>query len=161
MHIHSVASLGTSCGTKGKESTCQCQRWVQIRCLNWEDPLEKKVATHCSILARRIPWTEGSGNLQSLRSQVLDTIYCINHHYHAFLILLFKFNEIFSTGANSHLLPYSRILPKFVITVSFCLQCITQSDHCVSDCSFTCSPNTEIQALPTIILSVPESGKLD
>ena len=120
-HIHSVVSLGASGAIKCKESTCQCKRWVQIRSLNWEDPLEKEVATHCNILAWRIPWTEGSGNLQSLGSQVLDRTYCINHHYHALCIFLFKFNEIFSTGANSHLLPYSRILCKFVITISFCL----------------------------------------
>ena len=35
--------------------------WVQS--LGWGDPLEKGVATHSSILARRIPWTEGPGGL--------------------------------------------------------------------------------------------------
>ena len=34
-----------------------------------EDPLEKEMATHSSILAWRIPWTEESGGLQSMRSQ--------------------------------------------------------------------------------------------
>ena len=33
--------------------------WVQT--LGWEDPLEEGMATHSSILAWRIPWTEGSG----------------------------------------------------------------------------------------------------
>ena len=33
-------------------------------CLGWEDPLEKGVATHSSILAWRIPWTEKPGRLQ-------------------------------------------------------------------------------------------------
>jgi len=33
--------------------------------LGWEDPLEKGVATHSSILAWRIPWTEEPGRLQS------------------------------------------------------------------------------------------------
>ena len=37
--------------------------------LGWEDPLEKGKATHSSILAWRIPWTEESGRLQSMRSQ--------------------------------------------------------------------------------------------
>ena len=32
---------------------------IQVRSLDWEDPLEKGMATHSSILARRIPWTEG------------------------------------------------------------------------------------------------------
>ena len=37
--------------------------------LGQEDPLEKGMATHSSILARRIPWTEESGKLQSLGLQ--------------------------------------------------------------------------------------------
>ena len=39
----------------------------------WEDPLEKGMATHSSILAWRIPWTEEPGQLQSMGSQELDT----------------------------------------------------------------------------------------
>ena len=37
-----------------------------IRSLGWEDPLEKEKATHNSILAWRIPWTEEAGGLQSM-----------------------------------------------------------------------------------------------
>ena len=37
--------------------------WVPS--LDWEDPLEKEMATHSSILAWRISWTEGPGGLQS------------------------------------------------------------------------------------------------
>ena len=37
--------------------------------LGWEDLLEMGMATHSSILARRIPWTEEPGGLQSMRSQ--------------------------------------------------------------------------------------------
>ena len=36
------------------------------RFLGWEDPLEKEKATHSSILAWRIPWTEEPGRLQSM-----------------------------------------------------------------------------------------------
>ena len=39
------------------------------RSLGWEDPLEKERATHSSILAWRIPWTEEPGGLQSMGSQ--------------------------------------------------------------------------------------------
>ena len=42
---------------------------TQVRSLSWEDPLEKKMATHSSILAWRIPWREESGRLQSMGSQ--------------------------------------------------------------------------------------------
>ena len=40
-----------------------------VRSLGWEDPLEKEMATHSSILAWEIPWTEEAGGLQSMRSQ--------------------------------------------------------------------------------------------
>ena len=43
------------------------ETWV--RSLGWEDPLEKEMATHSSILAWRIPWTEKSGRLQAMDSQ--------------------------------------------------------------------------------------------
>jgi len=40
------------------------ETWVQS--LGWEKPLEKGMATHSSILAWEIPWTEESGKLQSV-----------------------------------------------------------------------------------------------
>ena len=43
------------------------ETWVQS--LSWEDPLEKGSATHSSILAWRIPWTEEPGRLQSVGPQ--------------------------------------------------------------------------------------------
>ena len=43
------------------------ETWVQS--LGWEDPLEKGRATHSSILAWRIPWTEEPGGLQSVGLQ--------------------------------------------------------------------------------------------
>ena len=45
------------------------ETWVQS--LGQEDPLEEEMATHSSILAWRIPWTEETGGLQSMGS--LDT----------------------------------------------------------------------------------------
>jgi len=41
---------------------------AQIQSLDLEDPLEKGMATHSSILAWRIPWTKEPGGLQSLES---------------------------------------------------------------------------------------------
>ena len=43
------------------------ETWV--RSLSWEDPLEKEMATHSSILAWKTPWTEEPGRLQSMGSQ--------------------------------------------------------------------------------------------
>ena len=42
---------------------------TRVGSLNWEDPLEKRRATHFSILAWRIPWTKEPGGLQSMGSQ--------------------------------------------------------------------------------------------
>ena len=44
-------------------------RETRVRSLVWEDPLEKELATHSSILVWRIPWTEEPGRLQSMGSQ--------------------------------------------------------------------------------------------
>ena len=42
-----------------------------VRPLGWEDPLKKEMATHSSILARRIPWTEEPSGLYSVGSQTV------------------------------------------------------------------------------------------
>ena len=42
---------------------------TQVQSLDWEAPLEKGMATHSSILAWRIPWTEEPGGMQSMGSQ--------------------------------------------------------------------------------------------
>ena len=44
-------------------------RETWVRFLGWEDPLEEEMATHASILAWRIPWTEDPDRLQSMGSQ--------------------------------------------------------------------------------------------
>ena len=52
-HFHGYTSLVAQ---KVKNLPAVWETWVQ--CLGWEDPLEKGMATHSSILAWRIPWTE-------------------------------------------------------------------------------------------------------
>ena len=42
---------------------------TQVRSLGWEDPIEKDMATHSSVLAWRIPGTEEPGRLQSMGPQ--------------------------------------------------------------------------------------------
>ena len=54
----------------GKEPTCQSRRHGSF--LGQEDPLEKEMATHSSILVWRIPWTEKPGRLQFMGSQKSD-----------------------------------------------------------------------------------------
>ena len=46
---------------------------TRVRFLGWEDPLEKEMATHSSILAWKIPWMEKPGGLQSMgQTQLSD-----------------------------------------------------------------------------------------
>ena len=54
------------------------EMWVQS--LAWEDPLEKKMATHSSILTWKIPWTEESGKLQSMGLQRVKHNYTTEHN---------------------------------------------------------------------------------
>ena len=69
-------ALGFPQWLSSKESTCsagpmEAKTWVQF--LGQEDPLEKEMATHSSILSRTILWTEEPVRLQSMGSQELDT----------------------------------------------------------------------------------------
>ena len=50
-----------------KNPPAMWETWVQS--LGWEDPLEKGMAAHASILAWRIPWMEEPGRLPSMGSQ--------------------------------------------------------------------------------------------
>ena len=52
---------------------------IWVWSLGWEDPLEEGMATHSSTLARRIPWTEVPGRLQSLASQRVGHDWAIKH----------------------------------------------------------------------------------
>ena len=55
------------------------ETWV--RSLGWEDPLEKEMATHSSILAWKIPWTEKPGRLQSMGSQRVGQDWATSLHF--------------------------------------------------------------------------------
>ena len=64
IYADSYMNWGFPSGASGKEPTCQGRR-----CLRQEDPLEEGMATHSSILAWRILWTEETGRLQSIGLQ--------------------------------------------------------------------------------------------
>ena len=62
----------------GEESACNARDW--IRSLGQEDPLEKGMATHSTLLAWRIPWTEEPGGLKES-----DTTEQLTHtHVHTY-----------------------------------------------------------------------------
>ena len=56
------------------------ETWV--RSLDWEDPLEKEMTTHSSILAWRIPWMEELGGLQSTSRKESDMTERLHFHFH-------------------------------------------------------------------------------
>ena len=62
-----IILMGFPGGSEGKESACNAGDLSSIP--GWEDPLEKGMATHSSILPWRIPWTEEPGRLQSMGLQ--------------------------------------------------------------------------------------------
>ena len=65
-------TCGLSRWLSGKESTCPWRRQeTEVRSLGQEDPREKEMATHSSILAWKIRWTEEPGGLQSSGLQSL------------------------------------------------------------------------------------------
>ena len=59
--------IGFPCGLRVKRLPTMLETWVQS--LGQEDPLEKEMATHFSILTWRISWTEEPGGLQSMELQ--------------------------------------------------------------------------------------------
>ena len=58
---------------------------TQVRSLGWKDPLEKKMSTHSSILAWRIPWTEEPGRLQSTGLQTVGHDWMTNTYRHIYI----------------------------------------------------------------------------
>ena len=68
---------------------------AQVRSLGQEDPLEKGMTTHSSILAMKNPWTEESGGLQSMRLQRIRHDWGTNTvtiHIYIFICIIFMFN---------------------------------------------------------------------
>ena len=63
-----------------KNLRAMCETRIQF--LDWEDPVEDGMATHSSILAWRIPWTEEAGGLQSVGRKESDTTERLLFHFH-------------------------------------------------------------------------------
>ena len=93
-----------------KNPPAMWETWV--RCLGWEDPLEKVMATHSSILAWRIPWTEESGRLQSIGSQKL------RHNWQ-----IFTFTQYLFFFKNKNFFPF---LPRFLLRLYIYIYIIQQ-----------------------------------
>ena len=68
------------------------ETWVWF--LGWVDPLEKGMATHSSILAWRIPWTEDPGGIQSMELQRVEHDWVTNTHTH----IQYNFSKVFKVS---------------------------------------------------------------
>ena len=73
--------MGFPDGSAVKDLSAMQKTWVQS--LGQEDPLEKEMATHSSILAWKIPWTKEPGELQSMGLQKSQTRLSNWAHTHA------------------------------------------------------------------------------
>ena len=88
-----------------------------FRSLGQEDPLEKEMATHSSILAWEVPWTEESGGLQSMGLESQRRLSTL-----PLVIFLSSWHIVIVQRALSHSLNYSEILPICFFSSLF-LQC--------------------------------------
>ena len=73
------SGLGTPGGSVLKNTPVQESQQMQVRSLGQENPLEEEMATHSSILAWKIPWTEETGGLQSRESQSIGQDLATEH----------------------------------------------------------------------------------
>ena len=67
--LHFTFHLRLSRWLSSKKRKSACNAGYLVQSLGQEDPLEKEMATHCSTLAWKIPWTEEPGRLQSMGSR--------------------------------------------------------------------------------------------
>ena len=101
IHWRLEPSQGFPCGSDGKESAHSAVD-QGVWSLSWEDPVEEGIATHSSILAWRIPWTEEPGRLQSMGLQRVRHDWSDLAHTHRSISLIKK--EISIITAHKHFL---------------------------------------------------------
>ena len=132
-------------GASDEESACQCRSCRrQVRSLAWEDPLGEEIATHSSILAWEIPWTEESGGLQPMRLQESAMSERPN-----------KTNNKEHTGATSFFPPFGFnelkfTFPKFPPT--FALALLSEATQLMAFTSLRMTIPPQCYALYTVIL---------
>ena len=82
VHVWSYMHLTSLVAQMVKRLPTMWETWVHS--LGWEDPLEKEVATHSSILAWKIPWMEEPGRLLSMGSKRVrhDWVTSLTHRYY-------------------------------------------------------------------------------
>ena len=94
LYVHTHIYMGFLGGSVVKNLPAKQE--MQVRSLGQEEPLEEEMATHCSALAWKMPWTEEPGGLQSMGSQRIryDLATKQQHIYvhliHIYIILMYN-----------------------------------------------------------------------
>ena len=90
--LFTAMSLAPATPVAQRQRICLPTQEMPVRSLSREDPPEESKATHSSILAWRIPWTEEPSRLQSMGSQELDTTERVSTHtaYKKMLLILLE-----------------------------------------------------------------------
>ena len=76
--------MGFPSGSDSKDYAFTAMQETRVWYLGWEDPLEKEIAPHSSILVKRIPWTQEPGRLLSMGLKETELS---NYHFHHFSII--------------------------------------------------------------------------
>ena len=92
---------------------------TRVQSLGWEDPLEEGMATHSSIPAWRIPWTEEPGGLQSTGSQRVAQLKRLSTHTHILMVILFYLNSAHFHILEIILKQISKILSNYLKTFQY------------------------------------------
>ena len=128
--VHSIKWWGFPGGSVVKNPPAKQEMWIQS--LGGEGPLEEEMATHSSILAQGIPWTEEPGRIQSMGSQRVGHDWAINSFSHKIMML------ILYTVLHVFYFLLSLILR---ISISFCILGVLWLFYGLSqdiDCSLLC-----------------------
>ena len=99
------------------------ETWVPS--LGWEDPLEKRIATHCSILAWRIPWTVSSMGSQRVSHDWVSDFFCLSCYFIWLLSLLWgasweKYQELLNLVVTYKIFKCNSLGIKYRVDCPFC-----------------------------------------
>ena len=81
------------------------QEETHVRSLGWEDPLEKEITTHSSILSWRIPWTEEPDRLQSTVHGVAKELNTTEQHFFFSYVQIYVLGFMGEAWMNENSLP--------------------------------------------------------
>ena len=132
--IEFFSSFLGSCKRIRCDACSHAMQETQVWSLGWQDPLEKEISAHSSILAWRIPQTEEPGGLQSMESQRVGHDWATNTHTQlvvvnfrrpATMLLIFKALVSFAKLLKPplHCMVVSSSWAKWIVDIASCFYC--------------------------------------